>query len=124
MKKSIFTLMALMATAVCGLTSCNDSDDDYVAPAGAAAAVSLAGKTLVSDEGGMTIEFTDESNLKWSDGLNPAVDGTYEVAGTQLTMVVPTWNISYNWTITMTSDSAGSVTDNDNGFTFAFTLQD
>ena len=39
MKKSIFTLMALMATAVCGLTSCNDSDDDYVAPAAAAAGV-------------------------------------------------------------------------------------
>lgn len=39
MKKSIFTIMALMATAVCGLTSCNDSDDDYVAPAAAAAGV-------------------------------------------------------------------------------------
>ena len=39
MKKSIFTLMALMATAVCGLTSCSDSDDDYVAPAAAAAGV-------------------------------------------------------------------------------------
>lgn len=39
MKRSIITLMALMATAVCGLTSCSDSDDDYVAPAAAAAGV-------------------------------------------------------------------------------------
>lgn len=50
MKKSIFTLMALMATAVCGLTSCSDSDDDYVAPAAAVAAPtenSLDGYTIM-----------------------------------------------------------------------------
>lgn len=46
MKKSIFTLMALMATAVCGLTSCNDSDDDYVAPAAAAAVPAPTGDSL------------------------------------------------------------------------------
>ena len=131
MKKSIFTLMALMATAVCGLTSCSDSDDDYVAPAGAAATVSLAGKTLVGDNG-ITIVFSDETNLVWKEFVNGTDDaqGTYTVAGTQLTMSLqmdpndPTSVMPYNWTITMTSDSAGSVEDSDNGATFTFTLQD
>ena len=57
MKKSIFTLMALMATAVCGLTSCSDSDDDYVAPAAAAAGVAPANLTTgieVTWAGGQT----------------------------------------------------------------------
>lgn len=132
MKKSIFTLMALMATAVCGLTSCSDSDDDYVAPAGAAATVSLAGKTLVGDGGGMTIEFSDETNVVWKEMVNGTDDaeGTYTFNGTQLTMSLqmdpndPSSVMQYNWTITMTSDSAGSVHDSDNGGTFTFTLQD
>ena len=89
MKKSIFTLMALMATAVCGLTSCSDSDDDYVAPAAAAAAPtedSLDGYTItVTWPNGPAPHVFENGNV--TDPVNVSYQYTYDAATGTLRIV-------------------------------------